>query len=315
MNDSKTPASPPRIAVCLAAYRGMQYIDAQFATILGQQNVAVQIFVNVDCSDDGTELHVARLALAEPRITVLPFGNRFGGAGPNFYHLLRNIDVDAFDYVSLADQDDLWEPEKLWKAHTVMAASGAAGYSSNVTAFWPDGKTRLVDKAQPQRCSDFLFEAAGPGCTYVLQRGLARAIQEMIIKEGSSLSEMGYHDWLFYAYARANGYRWIIDDWSSIRYRQHASNQLGVNAGWRSFWRRAKKMLEGHGFEQALLIARLVNAQSSEIVKRGLRGGRLGYLWLALRGTQCRRKRLDQLSFVVLCVVFAIANPGKRRTA
>ena len=315
MSDLRISPRLPRFAVCLAAYNGMQYIDEQLATIFQQRNVEVHVFANVDRSTDGTEAHLAQLALTEPRLTLLPFGNRFGGAGPNFYRLLRDVELASFDYVSLADQDDLWEPEKLFKAHSVMSSTGAAGYSSNVTAFWPDGKRQLVHKAQPQRPSDFFFEAAGPGCTYVLNAGLAGAIQKMIARTGENLSDMGYHDWLIYAFARANGYRWVIDDWSSIEYRQHSNNQLGVNAGWRSFWRRASKMLTGHGFEQALRISEVIDAQSADIVQRGLRGGRLGYLWLAFHGAQCRRKRSDQLSFFILCVVFAIANPGSRGAA
>lgn len=54
-----------------------------------------------------------------------------------------------------------------------MTETNVVGYSSNVTAFWPANKRKLVSKAQPQRTSDFMFEAAGPGCTYLLQGSLA----------------------------------------------------------------------------------------------------------------------------------------------
>jgi rhamnosyltransferase len=126
------------------------------------------------------------------------------------------------------------------------------------------------------------------------------------------LLRVGYHDWLIYAFARANNYAWVIDDWSSMQYRQHANNQIGVNTGWRSYWLRVRKMLSGHGFEQSLLIADLVHASSMPVVRRGMHGGRLGYLWLALRAQQCRRKRLDQLWFFILCVLFAMAKPADR---
>ena len=191
-----------------------------------------------------------------------------------------------------------------------MMEQGAFGYSSNVTAFWPSGKTQLVNKAQPQRSLDFIFEAAGPGCTYVLNISLALSLQKMIRGADASLLRVGYHDWLIYAFARANNYTWVIDDWSSMQYRQHANNQIGVNTGWHPYWVRVRKILSGHGFEQSLLIANLVNATSTPIVQKGLCGGRLGYLWLVLRANQCRRKRLDQLWFFILCVLFAIAKPS-----
>jgi rhamnosyltransferase len=97
-----------------------------------------------------------------------------------------------------------------------------------------------------------------------------------------------------------------------MQYRQHANNQIGVNAGWHSYWLRVKKMLSGHGFEKSLLIADLVHASSTPVVQHGLRGGRIGYLWLASRANQCRRKRLDQLWFFILCILFAMAKPVDR---
>jgi rhamnosyltransferase len=300
----------PFFSVCLAAYNGLTYIAEQIESILLQKNVNLQIFISVDRSTDGTEARLAEWALSEPRLTLLPFDQHFGGAGPNFYRLLREVDIRGFDYLSFADQDDLWHPEKLWRAHCLMTEQGALGYSSNVTAFWPSGKTQLVNKAQPQRSLDFMFEAAGPGCTYVLQSSLALSLQKMVRAGDASLLRVGYHDWLIYAFARANNYSWVIDDWSSMQYRQHSNNQIGVNAGWRSYWLRVRKMLSGHGFEQALLIADLVHASSIPVVQKGLRGGRLGYLWLALRAQQCRRKRLDQLWFFILCLLFAIAKPS-----
>ena len=297
-----------RFAVCLAAFNGAAYIDQQILSILEQKNVDIQIFISVDQSSDGTETRLVDWAESEPRLTLLPFGKRFGGAGPNFYRLLRDIDLSGFDYVSFADQDDLWHPEKLWRAQNQMNVTNALGYSSNVTAFWPSGRTQLVDKAQPQRAWDFLFEACGPGCTYVLHIDLALPLQDLVRSEGESLARIGYHDWLIYAYARENGYKWVIDDWSSMRYRQHSNNQLGVNAGFRSYWMRFRTMLSGHFFDQALLISELVHVQSIPIVRQGLRRGRLGYLWLATHATQCRRKRRDQLWFFILCVLLAVRS-------
>lgn len=302
----------PRFSVCLAAYNGMAYIAEQIESILLQENVHLQIFISVDQSSDGTEAFLTKWALSEARLTLLPFGDRFGGAGPNFYRLLRDVDLSGFDYLSFADQDDIWNPEKLWRAHCLMAEQGAPGYSSNFTAFWPSGEARLVNKALSQRTWDFLFESAGPGCTYVLHSSLAIPLQTMIRGADKGLLRVDYHDWLTYAFARSHGFPWVIDRLSSMQYRQHAHNQIGVNAGWRSFWLRARKILIGYGFEQSLLIADLVQASSLPVVQRGLRGGRLGYLWLAMRANQCRRKRIDQLWFFISCVLLAIVKPAVR---
>lgn len=308
----KSLNNKPFFAVLMAAYNGIRYIDEQIDSILVQQNISIQIFISVDQSTDGTESHLAERVLVEPRLTLLPFGQRFGGAGANFYRLLRDVDLSSFDYLSFADQDDVWHPDKLWRAHCLMEARNASAYSSNVTAFWPDGKTRLVSKAQPQQPWDFLFESAGPGCTYVLHISLAMLLQRLVRAADTSLLRVDYHDWLMYAFARANNHSWVIDQWSSMQYRQHANNQIGVNAGWRSFLLRASKIADGYGFNQSLLIADLVQASSLPVVKRGLRSGRLGYLWLSLQSRQCRRKPVDQMLFFFSCVFFALFKRNNR---
>ena len=302
----------PKIAILLAAYNGSTYIAQQLESILQQNGVDIQVFVSVDQSTDGTESFVATCASTESRLTVLPFGQRFGGAGPNFFRLLQDVDLSGFDYLSFADQDDLWHPDKLSRAHRLMTASNAAGYSSNFTAFWPSGESRLINKARPQRSWDYLFESAGPGCTYVLHSSLALPLQQLVRDSGKRLLGVDYHDWLTYAFARHQRLPWVIDSCSRMQYRQHANNQIGVNSGWRSFWLRARKVLNGHGFEQALLISDLIGASSLSVVNRGLRSGRLGYLWLGLRARQCRRRPLDQALFFVSCILLAILNPKIR---
>lgn len=299
----------PRVAVCLAAYNGMAFLVEQIKSILRQNNVDLQVFLSVDQSSDGTENCLSEWALVEPRLTVLPFGRRFGGAGPNFYRLLQDVDLETFHYLSFADQDDLWHPNKLWRAHCLMTAQNAAGYSSNFTAFWPSGQSSLINKAWPQQSWDFLFESAGPGCTYVLHASLAIPLQQLVRGADINLLRVDYHDWLTYAFARFHNFPWVIDDWSSMKYRQHAHNQIGVNAGWRSFWLRAGKILNGYGFEQSLMIADLIGASSLPVVQKGLRGGSVGYLWLALRAGQCRRRGIDGLWFFISCVLLAILKP------
>ena len=313
--DLMTGKRKPCFAVCLAAYNGMTYIVEQIESIISQNHVDIHVFISVDHSTDGTEDFLANWVLSESRLTLLPFGQRFGGAGPNFYRLLREVDLIGFDYLSFADQDDIWHPEKLWRAHTLMKEKKAAGYSSNLTAFWPSGRSRLVKKAWPQRTWDFLFESAGPGCTYVLHSSLAIPLQQLVRVADKNLLRVDYHDWLTYAFARSHSFPWVIDSWSSMNYRQHSHNQIGVNVGWHSFWLRARKILTGYGFEQSLLIADLVQASSLPLVQRGLRGGRLGYLWLATHSRQCRRKRIDQLWFFISCVSIAVFKPAGRSDA
>lgn len=224
-----------KIAILLAAYNGKQYIQEQIDSILNQENVNVTIFVSIDPSSDGTRDFLEVTYCNNPHIIILSDVGIFGGAGRNFFRLIRDVDFAPYDYISFADQDDIWYPNKLSRAINKLYETEADGYSSNVLAFWENGIEKLISKAQPQCHYDYLFEAAGPGCTYVMSNALATQIQECICKEWDLVNTVWLHDWFCYAYARAHSFRWVIDEKPTMKYRQHISNQVGVNQGFNAF--------------------------------------------------------------------------------
>ena len=293
----------PKFSVCLAAYNGIQYIGDQLQTILSQKNVSVKIFISIDKSTDGTEEFVKKLAEKDDRIFMLPVGKVFGGAGPNFYRLIKEVDFADFDYICFADQDDIWFGEKLFRAHLAILKNQADGYSSNFTAFWKNGIALKVNKSYKQSRWDFLFESAGPGCTYVFTKKLALAFQKFLLVDHLNTKFIDYHDWLIYAFARFNQFKWFIDDWASLAYRQHDNNQLGVNAGFYPFLARVKKILNGYGFSQSRLIAEVIGANALEPIGSGLLLGRRGYLNLFWYSWQCRRRPRDKLFFAISCLL------------
>ncbi len=303
--------SLPSVVICLAAFNGTRWLSDQLESILNQSGVALTVYVSVDISSDGTELWIDHAANKDSRIRVLPHGMHFGNAAGNFFRILRDINLSDFEYVGFSDQDDIWLPNKLSRAHEILSSTGADAYSSNVTGFWPDGRKVRVEKSQPQVKWDFLFEAAGPGCTYVMRKDLASAFQNTVRSHWNEVQNVGLHDWFAYAFAIANGYRWIIDDFSSMLYRQHENNQVGVNVGLRAFLHRADKVLSSWGLAQSALIARLVGLNEDPFVLRWACGSRLGLLYLALNAGQCRRRLRDKFIFGLSCVVLSLMRRSR----
>ncbi|EOW8872864.1 glycosyltransferase [Escherichia coli] len=216
-----------KVAVLLAAYNGEQWIKEQISSILKQKNVDVTLFISIDQSSDNTLMLCEELALSEPRINLLPYGDIFGGAALNFYRLIKDVDFTSFDYISFADQDDIWLEDKLQRASLFLEKYDV--YSSNVIAFWPNGKAVLINKAQPQVKYDFLFEAAGPGCTYVIHRDVAIEFKKFIVSKWQEVKKIELHDWLFYSFSRVKNFQWVIDERPGMYYRQHQNNQVGAN--------------------------------------------------------------------------------------
>lgn len=302
----------PRFAVLLAAYNGVKWIKEQVDTILKQENVSVVVFISIDISTDETRKYLEELYCTENRIVVLSGLERFGGAAKNFFRLIRDVDFSEFDYVAFADQDDIWFSDKLLCATQMLIQTSSDGYSSNVLAFWEDGSENLIVKSQKQCKYDYLFEAAGPGCTYVMRRLLALQIKENLVANWQDANSVGLHDWYCYAYARANGFKWIIDENPSMMYRQHAHNQVGVNRGRKAFVYRCKKVFTGWGISQSVLIARLIGMENSKFVKIWSNSNRLGALRLALYANQCRRKNQEKVLFFFACAMMAILGYIKK---
>lgn len=301
----------PRYLVLLAAYNGLEWISEQVESILNQEGVSVTLLISVDASGDGTEQWVTDLADSDSRVKYLAHGQRFGGAARNFFRLVKEAPIEDFDYFSFADQDDIWLPNKLIQATDVMYENQSDGYSGNVTAFWPNGNEQLIVKSQPQVQYDHLFEAAGPGCTYVFSRKLFVDLQQHITINFSDVQNVTLHDWYCYAFSRTHGYKWTIDTNSYMRYRQHSNNQVGVNSGLKAFRSRLLKVFDGWWLSQASLISRLIGIEATPFVQSWIKLRGIDLARLALAGYKCRRRLRDKFIFTGLCLSLVILRQKK----
>ncbi|WAH60318.1 glycosyltransferase [Pseudomonas silvicola] len=297
----------PAIAVLLAAHNGYPWIEAQVASIQAQAHVDVSIFVSVDSSTDETFEWCRVYAQHHANLILLPAVS-LGSASQNFFRLFRDVALDGFDYVALSDQDDIWDDLKLHRAVQALGSKGVQAYSSNVTAFWADGREALIDKAQPQVKWDHYFEAAGPGCTYVLSKGLATAFRDLLLAHEDDVQQVSLHDWCLYAFARSRGFAWYIDPVTSMRYRQHAENVVGANVGLASLYARFRKISAGWWFAQVFLMIRLFGQQEMGLLKKQATPGFREYLFIALNFTRCRRRMRDKLFLLLVCIYCAFTR-------
>lgn len=308
MTGYKLNSQPPTFAVLLAAYNGIEWIDEQIQSILEQKGVAVTIWISVDRSTDSTAEVCEQYAAAYENIQILPFGGPFGGAARNFFYLIQMVELTTYDYVAFSDQDDVWHSDKLLKAVDYLVKSGDGGYSSNVNAFWPNKQRMLLDKAQPQVSYDYLFESAGPGCTYVLPASTAKPLQMHIIAVAEYLKEVDFHDWFVYAWTRGRGLQWYIDPRPSLEYRQHLNNQLGANTTIKSFIKRWLMIDSGGWFAQVKLIANLTKSKPTPTIFHSFAFSRMDLLKLAIQASKCRRRGRDKILFFLACVITALGK-------
>jgi rhamnosyltransferase len=296
----------------LATFNGENYLSEQLDSIQNQLGIEVLIAASDDCSSDNTAQLLNNAQTENSQLIVLP-SKKMGSAAANFFRLLRDADFSNVDYVGLSDQDDIWQSDKLSHAVRKIQENNVDAYSSNVTAFWPNGKQRLINKAQPQKLWDYMFESAGPGCTFVLTQKLALEIQAFLIDNQARCQSVALHDWFIYAFARSRGFNWLIDHESHMLYRQHAENVVGANIGIKPKIQRFKKLREGWLFEQALLIADILGYANMPPIKKIKRLSLLDRFWLILNINKLRRRFRDRIALAFLMLLpFNITKKSRR---
>lgn len=270
-------AARPQVLVLMATFNGGPWVAEQVRSIIAQRDVEVTLVVRDDASEDDTLAQIEACFDPTERPRTLRASKPGGSASRNFFRLILEADASGFDYVALADQDDVWESGKLARAVSQLAGKDAVGYSAAVRAFWPDGRSAILRQSRRFTSADYLFEGGGQGCTYVLRASAYGELRAQLSELREHLDALHYHDWTLYALCRVGGFEWFIDDWVCLRYRQHAGNDTGARAGLAALAKRLALVRSGWYGAQIDAIARLCVAAGGDgaaVAERYLRYSR-----------------------------------------
>lgn len=97
-----------RISVAMVSYNGEKYIGEQIETILEQLQENDELVISDDGSKDGTVALIQKYQQEDGRIRLLQGPGR--GVKKNVEHVIKNT---RGAYIFLADQDDIWVPDKV----------------------------------------------------------------------------------------------------------------------------------------------------------------------------------------------------------
>lgn len=285
-----------KVAVVLPCYNSSQFLIDQVDSIMKQEGVSVHLYLSDDFSSDDTVMLMRRIEHTyKSSITILKNHTKFGNAGKHFYHLIKKVPLSKYDYLALSDHDDLWHRDKLLRATTILN-DDFQGYSSSFIALYENNVEKYVNKAYPQKKYDFLFESPGPGSTFVLKKKLANSLKSFL--NTMDTNNFDYHDWMIYAYARSRNFKWYIDPYPTIYYRQHNNNVLGVNLGFRAHFRRLKLVTSGWWLNQVQLLCMLLGTESSKEFARKYFKNKMSKLKLLFIALHCRRRFIHTIFFI-----------------
>lgn len=303
-------SSPPKISVLLAAYNGEKFIEEQVKSIINQIGVHVDIFISLDRSTDSSLNIIKDLCDKHENVHLLNYGERFGNAGKNFYHLIKSIDFSQYDFVAFSDQDDIWFPEKLLTATEKIRIFSYDAYSSDVIAFWPENNKKLtIKKSFPQKKMDYIFEAAGPGCTYVLTINTASSFKDFIQENPEKTELIQLHDWYIYAYCRARKLNWHIDNIPKMLYRQHSANLVGANNGFKAIKKRISAILDNTWIKQCFTIYQATKTESFPFLENINDHPRKAFFYLFSHSREFRRNQKESFYLKIFFIYYSIFPP------
>ena len=234
----------PKVAVLMCTMQGQRFLAEQLNSIATQSHPAWEIWASDDGSDDHTHaiLEYYQSHWSRQRISI--HAGPSEGSTANFLSLTCRADIDA-DYFAYADQDDIWESDKLERAVAWLQSVPA-----DVPALY-GSRTLLVD-ARNQHIGYSPLFAKAPGFRNALVQNVAggntmvfnRAARELLQRAGDNVQAVT-HDWWAYMVVTGCGGQVHYDRYPTVRYRQHENNLIGSNMGWLSRLQRIKLLLQG----------------------------------------------------------------------
>ncbi|MDE6189347.1 MAG: glycosyltransferase family 2 protein [Clostridia bacterium] len=216
------------VAVLLSTYNGEKFLKEQLDSILNQSGVAVELFIRDDGSKDSTLEMLATYVEKFNNIHLLIEENV--GVGNSFMKLLYSVG-SGYDYYSFADQDDIWEENKLFEAVTMLAQSDKVLYASNQECVDKYGNSLGlrygIDSAIHLDAIAILEKNTLAGCTMVFKGDFYDIITNINCRPSEELLRNRIHDVWLAMTASING-GIIYDERSFIKYRQHENNVVGA---------------------------------------------------------------------------------------
>lgn len=219
-----------KVDVLLATYNGERYVAKQIDSILNQTYKNINLIISDDCSKDTTPEILKEYAKKDNRI-ILHLQEENLGVVKNIEFLLKQVKSDLY---MLADQDDVWLPEKIEKSVETLKRENADLVFGDLEVVDKDLKTmypsfgdfmllnKKIHKYINSYKVNYLYNCV-TGCTILSKK-------EMIHKILPLPTESKYliHDHWIGLITSLNG-KLVYMPEKYIKYRQHGDNQVGTN--------------------------------------------------------------------------------------
>lgn len=251
----------PDVVIVMCTYNGGRWLRAQLDSFAAQDLTNWALVVSDDGSSDDScdivrafaqdhpvTLHMAAQAqmghdqTGQDQTTLAPPQR----AARNYMQTLMRADLPLGPdtYVALADQDDIWRPDKLSHAIAALRAldEPVALYGGQSRHVREDG-TPLAFSRSPRRAAGLhnaLVQNVVSGHAILLSPQAVARLRDAGLPNG-----IWYHDWWIYLLISATGGTVLVDDHVGLDYRQHGTNVMGAGRGSSARHRRLIQIFNG----------------------------------------------------------------------
>jgi len=222
-----------RISVAMCTYNGARFLPRQLESIATQTRLPDELVVCDDGSSDESVAIVRWFANSAPFTVRLEINERNLGSTKNFE---KAIGLCEGDIIALADQDDVWKPQKLSKLWLVLQQSPGAGYAFSNAEIIDERGSRLARNLwdsvlfhgtlqngffETGQVASLLKRAAATGATMAFRASLKGILLP--------ISPCLVHDYWVSLLASCVGWYGVPVAEQLIEYRQHEGQQLGAH--------------------------------------------------------------------------------------
>ncbi|MBE0498207.1 MAG: glycosyltransferase family 2 protein [Campylobacterales bacterium] len=208
-----------RISIAMTTFNGEKFLQEQLESLLNQTYSNIEILICDDCSTDGT-LNILSLYKHVVNLKYIQNKKRLGVA-KNFEKVLS---LCCGDYIALADQDDIWEKDKIQvlyenigDALLIHSDAKLIDQNNNVLS---ESYFLKSNKKLRKNLHEYFFDNDVTGCTALFKK-------ELLEPALPFPANVAVHDWWLAICASKHGKIKYLDR-PLIAYRQHQHNQIGA---------------------------------------------------------------------------------------
>jgi hypothetical protein len=273
----------PLVWILLPTYNGAQFVGEQIASLQQQTVGDWRLLVRDDGSIDETVAIVDRLAASDSRIERLADAPVNGGVVANVSELMATAQHRGARRVMLADQDDVWLPQKIAVSLDLLQQAEAVDRDRPVLVHTD---LTVVDDQLRVMAPSFLHyqrkrhEPVDPLAALLVTNfvtGCTTLFNERLLRLATPVpSATPMHDWWLAACAAAAGTLCFHPE-PTVLYRQHGANTLRhkgylrqlnpAHASWRRAWDRGNAVHAGAIAQARALLARLELAPDASVAR------------------------------------------------